>query len=81
MVSNLPISDIFSINNKLVEYVDSLLLLITSSNNNNDEYVNILKKKIELIVSHFYGLTYDEVLIVDPQTLITREEYERTNME
>ncbi len=25
---------------------------------------------------HLYGLTYDEVLIVDPETPITREEYE-----
>ena len=28
------------------------------------------------MVYHLYGLTYDEVLIVDPQTPITREEYE-----
>lgn len=27
-------------------------------------------------VYHLYGLTYDEVLIIDPQTPITREEYE-----
>ena len=28
------------------------------------------------LVYHLYGLTYDEVLIVDPETPITREEYE-----
>lgn len=77
MVASLPIPDILSVNNKLIEYVDSLLLLITSSNSNNDGDINIIKKKIEIIVSQFYGLTYDEVLIVDPQTPITREEYER----
>ena len=27
-------------------------------------------------VYHLYGLTYDEVLIVDPETPIAREEYE-----
>jgi hypothetical protein len=27
--------------------------------------------------NHLYGLTYDEVLIVDPATPITREEYEK----
>lgn len=32
--------------------------------------------KIDLLVYKLYGLTYDEVLIVDPQTPITREEYE-----
>lgn len=31
---------------------------------------------IDSLVYHLYGLTYDEVLIVDPQTPITREEYE-----
>lgn len=31
---------------------------------------------INLRVYHLYGLTYDEVLIVDPETPITREEYE-----
>lgn len=29
------------------------------------------------LVYHLYGLTYDEVLIVDPETPITREEYEK----
>ena len=32
---------------------------------------------IDLIVYQLYGLTYDEVLIVDPETPITREEYEK----
>lgn len=31
---------------------------------------------IDLIVYQLYGLTYDEVLIIDPETPITREEYE-----
>lgn len=34
------------------------------------------ESEIDLIVYHLYGLTYDEVLIVDPETPITREEYE-----
>jgi type I restriction-modification system DNA methylase subunit len=33
--------------------------------------------RIDKLVYHLYGLTYDEVLIVDPETPITREEYER----
>lgn len=32
--------------------------------------------EIDLCVYKLYGLTYDEVLIVDPETPITREEYE-----
>ena len=30
---------------------------------------------IDLLVYHLYGLTYDEVLIIDPETTIKREEY------
>ena len=36
-----------------------------------------LESKIDLLVYHLYGLAYDEVLIVDPETPITREEYEK----
>lgn len=39
--------------------------------------VSELELKINFLVYHLYGLTYDEVLIVDPQTPITREEYEK----
>ena len=35
-----------------------------------------IETKIDVLVYHLYGLTYDEVLIVDPETTITREEYE-----
>lgn len=35
-----------------------------------------LEDKIDLLVYHLYGLTYAEVLIVDPETPITRKEYE-----
>ena len=34
-------------------------------------------KEIDLRVYNLYGLTYDEVLIVDPETPIMREEYEK----
>ena len=33
------------------------------------------ESEIDLLVYHLYALTYDEVLIVDPETPITREEY------
>lgn len=35
------------------------------------------EQTIDSLVYHLYGLTYDEVLIVDSQTPITREEYEK----
>lgn len=34
------------------------------------------ERQIDSLVYHLYGLTYDEVLNVNPQTQITREEYE-----
>lgn len=43
---------------------------------NNHEYATEISNRIDHIVYHLYGLTYDEALIVDPETPITREEYE-----
>lgn len=40
-----------------------------------------LEYQIDFFVYHLYGLTYDEVLIVDPETPISREEYEAYNIE
>ncbi|MBR8713640.1 Eco57I restriction-modification methylase domain-containing protein [Porphyromonas levii] len=37
--------------------------------------------KIDKYVYQIYGLTYDEVLIVDPSTPITEEEYNHTNLD
>ena len=39
-----------------------------------------LEHEIDHLVYQLYGLSYDEVLIVDPDTPITREEYERYNI-
>lgn len=39
--------------------------------------INDLLNEVDKIVYHLYNLTYDEVLIVDPQTPITREVYEK----
>lgn len=35
------------------------------------------ERTIDLMVYKLYGLTYDEVMVVDPETTITEEEYER----
>ena len=35
------------------------------------------EQRIDLLVYHLYNMTYDEVLIVDPETPITREGYEK----
>lgn len=44
-------------------------------------YTQDLENQIDNIVYHLYDLTYDEVLIVDSNTPITREQYESFNLE
>ena len=51
------------------------ILNVKRDNPNAD--TSSLEQQIDLLVYHLYGLTYDEVLIVDPETPITREEYEK----
>ena len=46
-------------------------------NESNNEKKQKLEGNIDLLVYNLYNLTYDEVLIVDPDTSITREEYEQ----
>ena len=43
------------------------------------EQIEETDREINLRVYKLYGLTYDEVLIVDAETPITREEYELNN--
>lgn len=43
--------------------------------------VSAIEKDIDEIVYHLYDLTYDEVRIVDPETPITREQYESFNID
>ncbi len=58
----------------IITLVDTILAA-KQSNPNIDTSLEELQ--IDLLVYHLYSLTYDEVLIVDPQTPITREEYEK----
>jgi len=56
---------------------DSIISLVNQVLNAGGD--SVLEQQIDLLVYHLYGLTYDEVLIVDPETPITKEEYERTS--
>lgn len=57
---------------------ESLSMLVQERLDGNlkQETIVSLENKIDLFVYHLYGLTYNEVLIVDPETPITKEEYE-----
>lgn len=39
--------------------------------------IDTTNREIDTQVYHLYGLTYDEVLIIDPETTIKREDYEQ----
>lgn len=52
--------------------LDTCVLTLLESHGKNEDAMS----QLDMILYHLYGLTYDEVLIVDPDTPITREEYE-----
>ena len=49
--------------------------ILNAKKDNPNADTSSLEQQIDHIVYHLYGLTFDEVLIVDPETPITREEY------
>ncbi len=55
--------------------------VLTKKKSNLATDTSVLENQIDFLVYHLYGLTYDEVLIVDPETPISREEYEAYNIE
>ena len=60
----------------IITLVDQIL---TAKKVNPSADTSQLEQQIDLLVYHLYGLTYDELLIVDPETNITNEEYENDN--
>lgn len=69
-IEQLPIK---KINN---DYFNSLVKRIVSMRKGGDNCVKEINE-MNLMVYKLYGLTYDEVKVVDPETTITEEEYER----
>lgn len=76
-LSSIPIPEVTEgLQQPIIELVDGILY--TKKDNPNAD-TSSLEQQIDFLVYHLYGLTYDEVLIVDPETPITREEYEQTS--
>ena len=57
----------------ITNIVNRILVMKTAD---SDADTTILENDIDKRVYNLYGLTYDEVLIVDPNPPFTREEYE-----
>lgn len=73
-VDNFPIPNIPR--NKQIE-LDKLVDKISFHRSKGDVLVALeYETKVDIIVYHLYHLTYPEVLIIDPETNISREEYE-----
>ena len=68
-LAQLPIPEI---SNLILNKIDALVCDLSELNTEQNS-----QTELDIIISHLYNLTYDEVLIVDPETPITREEYER----
>ena len=66
------------ISNKIAQTAISKIVsgILQAKQTNNKDTTND-ELQVDLLVYHLYGLTYDEVLIVDPETPITRDEYEK----
>lgn len=60
-----------------IELVDKIMYIkgLNSCNDTTKE-----ETQINYLVYKLYNLNYDDILMVDPQTSITREEYETTNI-
>lgn len=58
----------------IIELVNQIL---SAKKNNPQADTSDKENQIDFLVYQLYNLTYDEVLIVDPDTPITREEYEQ----
>lgn len=76
MVANLPIPQNFE--DKTL--INAVYDVISAFKSNSETQIYTLLNQIDHIVYHLYDLSYDEVLVVDPQTQISRKEYESFNL-
>ena len=77
-IEDFPIPDFNSNNRDMVMSIETLVSRILSIRNMTP-CVKTFNEEIDIdkLVYKLYGLDYDEVLIVDPKSPITREEYEK----
>ena len=64
-------------NVKQIDEITALVDIIFKNKRSNHNFDSKQQEiNIDFIAYQLYGLTYDEILIVDPETPITRDEYE-----
>lgn len=74
-IKDFPLPDISDEEKESITNIVNRILVTKTSDCDAD--TTTLENDIDKTVYHLYGLTYDEVLIVDPETPITRDEYEK----
>lgn len=75
MINFLPISISFS----RIEIISLVDRILAAKKANPQADTSEWEKEIDKLVYHLYNLTYDEVLVVDPENIISREEYDSFN--
>lgn len=70
----IPIASPEKSKQSLIKNLVNKILEIKNKDINGD--ITSIELKIDILVYKLYDLTYDEVLVIDPLTPITREEYE-----
>ena len=76
---NLPVKNIsLEMQDTFIHLVDRILLFKQADKSCD---TSALENKIDFLVYHLYDLTYDEVLVVDPNPPFGREEYEAYQVE
>lgn len=73
-VKTFPLPNIYEETRVVIDEKVSRILSAKQSDLSAD--TTVLENEIDFMVYKLYGLTYDEVLVVDPETPITREQYE-----
>lgn len=68
------------VNRQIGSVIGCIVKDIVESKGKNED-TSALENEIDIILYHLYGLTYDEVLVVDPTTSISSEEYLAYNEE
>ncbi len=69
-------------NSTYISQIESLVNDIFAVKTSNTETgTTHLEQQIDRLVYHLYGLTYDEVLIIDPTPPFTRDEYENETID
>ena len=78
-IRNIPIPSASSTRQQQIIKIVDQILEAKATDSSSDTLD--LEQEIDSIVYHLYGLTYDEVLIIDPTPPFTREEYENDTID